>query len=148
MEIYARSLTKSPKIIGDSQLEREMSQSMPPLDPKFIERQKQRLLALRRSADSVAQERRQESAESNSFSGEAHEYEDDAQHLTELELNGQIGQSAEARLAAIDRALEKIAQGTYGYSDLSGKAIELGRLRVIPEAAYTLQEQRRRDGGG
>jgi DnaK suppressor protein len=119
--------------------------TQPLLDSEFIERQKRRLLELRSSLDTAARERRDENAALNAFNGEAHEYEDDAQHLTELELNGQIGQSAESRLAAIDRALEKISQGTYGYSDLSGKSIEIGRLRAIPEAIYTLQEQRQRD---
>jgi DnaK suppressor protein len=114
----------------------------------FIEMQKQRLLARRSDLAETTRKRREEmSADNVASQGEAREYEDDAQHLTELELNGEIGQSIGGQRAQSDRALEKIAQGTYGYSDLSGEPIEVGRLRALPEALYTLQEQRSRDTG-
>ena len=45
------------------------------------------------------------------------------------------------RLAQVDRALEKIAEGTYGLSDASDHAIPRERLEATPEAIYTVAEQ-------
>jgi DnaK suppressor protein len=45
------------------------------------------------------------------------------------------------RLAQIDRALEKIKAGTYGFSDVSGDPIGEERLNAVPEATNTLREQ-------
>ena len=43
-------------------------------------------------------------------------------------------------LANIDRALKKIELGTYGLSDMSGKAIPKERLEASPEAVLTVEE--------
>jgi len=43
------------------------------------------------------------------------EYEDDAQRLTTLELDGNLVARNVQRLAQVDRALEKISEGTYGF---------------------------------
>lgn len=52
------------------------------------------------------------------------------------------------RLANIKRALQKIAEGSYGCSDLSGEPIPLVRLRSTPEAVLTVQEERAREARG
>ena len=57
-------------------------------------------------------------------------------------LTQQFGQELED----VNRALEKIEEGTYGLSDLSGEFIAKGRLEAIPEALYTIEEQQRREG--
>ena len=44
-------------------------------------------------------------------------------------------------LTQIERALEKIDDGSYGRSDLSGKAIPDERLEVQPYAVLTIEEQ-------
>jgi DnaK suppressor protein len=48
-------------------------------------------------------------------------------------------------LSDIERALQKIEDGTYGLSDASGAPIPIARLEAIPEALYTLEEQKIRD---
>jgi DnaK suppressor protein len=73
------------------------------------------------------------------------EYEDDAQRLTTLELNGNLVARNTRRLAQVDRALEKIAEGTYGLSDVSDHPIPTARLEATPEAIYTVEEQAARE---
>jgi DnaK suppressor protein len=49
-------------------------------------------------------------------------------------------------VALIDRALQKIEDGTYGFSDLSGDPIPTERLEAVPDAIYTVAEQEAREG--
>jgi DnaK suppressor protein len=45
----------------------------------------------------------------------------------------------------IDRALLKFDSGTYGVSEESGEPIGFGRLRIIPWARLTVQEEEARE---
>jgi DnaK suppressor protein len=60
----------------------------------------------------------------------------------EAELLGLAGQER-ALLTEIDRALAKVAQGTYGVSELSGRPIPIDRLRAVPWARLTADEEER-----
>jgi len=53
--------------------------------------------------------------------------------------------NAGAILDKIDRALAKIAEGTYGLSDLSGEPIPIERLEAVPYATVTTEEQAREE---
>lgn len=44
--------------------------------------------------------------------------------------------------ARIERALEKLGEGTYGCCDVCGEAIATGRLRVAPESALCIEHAR------
>jgi DnaK suppressor protein len=48
-------------------------------------------------------------------------------------------------LTEIDRALQKIERGTYGVSELSGDPIPIERLRAIPWARLTAEEEELRE---
>jgi DnaK suppressor protein len=48
-------------------------------------------------------------------------------------------------LAEIDRALQKMDAGKYGVSELSGVPIPIGRLRAIPWARLTAEEEELRE---
>lgn len=50
-------------------------------------------------------------------------------------------------LRQIDRALEKMDEGTYGICDLSGEEIPLRRLEVIPYATMTVAAQEKFEKG-
>jgi DnaK suppressor protein len=50
-------------------------------------------------------------------------------------------------LRQIDRALEKIQEGTYGVCDLSGEEIPLKRLEAIPYATMTVRAQEKFEKG-
>jgi DnaK suppressor protein len=115
----------------------------------FLEHQQRRLIALRAELRQAreAQETEEKDIQSES-GGRAREYEEDAQNLAMLELDGNLATRAALRLAHIERALQKIDEGTYGVSDASGKLIPVERLEAVPEAIYTLAEQQAREPAG
>src|SRR5580698_456580 len=116
------------------------------LDPAFLGRQKRRLTELRQQILRVR--RGEESAEASANADtrdQAREYEDDAQKLAALELEGNLEAADDDRLSNIERALQKIADGTYGLSDASGAPIPMERLEAALGARYTLAEQKARD---
>jgi DnaK suppressor protein len=115
------------------------------LDPQFLEKQRRRLIELRRRILAVRQGQESEQASDSEAQGQAREYEDDAQHLAALELQGNLAAADVERMRSIERALQKIGDGTYGLSDGSGAPIPLERLEASPEALYTLEEQKSRD---
>jgi DnaK suppressor protein len=119
------------------------------LDPAFIERQKRGLTKLRQQILRVRRDLEQEQASVKSeLSGQAREFEDEAQKLATLELEESLEAVEDSRLSDIERALQKIDEGTYGLSDASGAPIPIERLEAIPEALYTLEEQKTRDAAG
>jgi DnaK suppressor protein len=121
--------------------------SKPPrFDKAFIARKREQLTKLRAQLLNSTQAAAAEEKIINSASaGQANEYEDDAQRLANLELDGTLVDRDVLRLARIERALKKIEDGTYGYSDESGASIPIERLEAIPEAVNTLSEQEARD---
>jgi DnaK suppressor protein len=119
------------------------------LDAAFIEKQRRNLTDLRTALLSAAQDDEAEEASVNSASaGGPREYEDDAQRLAALELDGNLVVRERERLEQVARALKKIEEGTYGLSDLSGQPIPRERLEAIPEAIFTLAEEKSRESRG
>ena len=119
-----------------------MSKSQKTLDPSFVEAKRRELSALREELKKAAgATETEERIVKDASAQQAHEYEDDAQKLDTLEKEGLLISRSVGRLAQIDRALEKIKAGTYGFSDVSGEPIGEERLNAIPEATITLREQ-------
>jgi DnaK suppressor protein len=111
-----------------------------------LDRQKRRLTQLRQQILAVRRGQEGEEVSANAqTSAQAHEYEDDAQKLAALELEGNLSAAENDRLSNVERALQKIEDGSYGLSDASGAAIPIERLEATPEALYTLAEQKSRD---
>jgi DnaK suppressor protein len=123
-----------------------MAEPTPHLSREFVERQRERLEGLRRQLlgaeqTTLARDRtRQEE-----HGAEVHDLEDSAQEMARQEIAQALHDVDEPRLQAIERALQKIEQGTYGFSDLSGAPIPLERLVSTPEAFLTLDEERRQE---
>ena len=116
------------------------------LDPTFIEQQRQSLLRLRATLLATAGTAESEERQVNEQSeGGPVEYEEDAQRLDTLEREGNLVAREVGRLDQVNRALEKIDQGTYGLSDLSGEPIARERLQALPEALCTLEEEADRE---
>jgi hypothetical protein len=65
--------------------------------------------------------------------------------MAQSEVDEGIDAVEEQRLRAIDRALAKIDEGTYGLSDVSGDPIPRARLEAMPEAVLTVQEEEARE---
>jgi DnaK suppressor protein len=113
------------------------------LDAGFIDKQRGYLIGLRDGLRSVAQSDQADEAniKADNVAG-PREFEDDAQKLAALELDGNLVVRDFERLERVNRALEKIADGTYGLSDVSGRRIPQERLEAVPEAICTLDEEK------
>jgi DnaK suppressor protein len=117
------------------------------LDQAFIEQQRRRLTQLRDELLRATQAGEAEEAQIRSQAlDEAHESEDDAQKLAMLELDGTAVERSIQRLTSIERALQKIKDGTYGLSDATGAPIPRERLEAVPEATHTVSELRNPTG--
>jgi DnaK suppressor protein len=68
------------------------------------------------------------------------EFDDPAQSLTAEGEDDAIAESLRDRLAAIGRAEQRLANGTYGRSVRSGLPIPDARLEADPAAELTVQE--------
>ena len=64
-----------------------------------------------------------------------------ASDLYQDELNAGLEEELREKLAAVERAEERLAAGTYGLSSESGKPIPDERLEVLPTAERTAEEE-------
>jgi DnaK suppressor protein len=117
------------------------------IDKEFVEEQRGRLEELRaeltRLARGLEEDQRDRAEDEEDFT--EHDSGDMSQSLFTREMDATVEQVTERRLASVERALEKIEEGTYGLSDESGEQIPKGRLEAAPEAIYTVEEQQRRE---
>jgi DnaK suppressor protein len=67
--------------------------------------------------------------------------------VTGHDIDQAVHKTAERRLRYVERALQKIAEGTYGLSEISGQRISKARLESVPEAIYTTEEARQIEAG-
>lgn len=111
------------------------------VDAAFIDKQRHALTKLRAELSSAVRDEEAEEAAIKEEGVGAREYEDDAQKIAALELDGALRVRDLERLGRVDRALKKIEEGTYGLSDMSGRPIPRERLEVVPESIYTLAEE-------
>jgi DnaK suppressor protein len=126
-----------------------MNSRSPRFDQAFLERKRRQLMALRKQLQKAADSgEAEETGVKNESAGEAREYEDDAQKLDSLETRGNLVSHDIERLARVERALNKIDAGTYGFSDVSGQPIPDQRLEAMPEAINTVQEQEASERAG
>jgi DnaK suppressor protein len=72
---------------------------------------------------------------------------DTASITFERELGSGLEEGAQQSLDRIDRALARIAEGTYGICERCGEPIGRERLEVRPSATLCIEDQRRVDRG-
>jgi len=116
------------------------------LPPDFIAQQRKRLEALRRQVlggelDANARQR----GFTAEHGDEAEEFEDAAQDMAQAEVRQAQHDVDDQRVADIQRALEKIDEGSYGLSDESGEPIPKARLEARPESVLTVAEEEARE---
>ena len=58
-----------------------------------------------------------------------------------------LGESERKELVEIERALQRIEQGTYGVCEGTGEIIPRPRLEAIPHARYSVEYQRKLEAG-
>lgn len=111
------------------------------LDETFIARQRQRLLALRAQliagGDAAGAE---ENTLQTAAGDEPRDAVDDGDRLEQQANDEALLAHDLDRIAAIDRALEKIQEHTYGLSDGNGEPIGRAHLEAVPEAVFTVDE--------
>jgi DnaK suppressor protein len=66
---------------------------------------------------------------------------DVAPELVETDIDQALARTLRIELDAIERAERRLAEGTYGFSVDSGEPIDDARLRSIPWAERTAEEQ-------
>jgi DnaK suppressor protein len=113
------------------------------LTDTFLARQRGRLEKLRAELTSAGTTAEEHGREENS--DEPRDFGDEGEMLTRRELEDSLHLLAERRLQDVERALGKIAEGTYGLSDKSGAVIPRTRLDKVPEAIYTIEEEAERE---
>ena len=103
---------------------------------------RQRMDALRDVAR-IAQEQGGLDADARSTAGDNAPTEpaELATETVERELDLTIREAAEASLHDVERALQRVENGTYGVCLACGKPIAEGRLEAKPEAEYCVEDQ-------
>lgn len=100
---------------------------------------KQKLLDLRTELSTIESNTEATLAELTQEPGMA-----DSGALEDSQLNNRKLQDKQMHeLAAIEAALDRITQGSYGYCELSKEPIGVDRLDAYPQATYTIAEQER-----
>jgi DnaK suppressor protein len=115
------------------------------LDQEFVDSQKQRLIELR---DELARVRDSLEEDERGLEGGEDEFTetdsgDMSQAIFDREIDATLVEQTERRLEQVNRALEKIEDGSYGICDDTGENIPRGRLEAVPEAIRTVEAQQR-----
>jgi DnaK suppressor protein len=114
-------------------------------DQEFIDDQRQRLIDLRdeltRLRDGLDEDEVELEGGGDDFSET--DSGDMSQSIFDREMDASVGEGIERRLGEVDRALQKIEEGTYGVCDDTGEEIPRGRLEAVPEAIRTVEAQQR-----
>jgi DnaK suppressor protein len=114
------------------------------LDQQFVESQREKLVGLRDELVRIRDGMSADEAELGEAEGDTTlDSGDLSQDMFTREMDASIGEQVERRLREVDRALQKLEEGTYGLSDESGESIPRGRLEAVPEAIRTVEEQQR-----
>lgn len=118
-----------------------------PLKKSEIEEFKEKLLELRAEMTMMVKEASDDvknEAESKGYSQhQADEGTDDFNRMVSLQLSDKELKI----LKQIDRALEKIDEGSYGICDVSEEEIPIKRLEAIPYATMTVASQEKFEKG-
>lgn len=115
------------------------------LDQDFIESQRRRLIDLRDELGAVRggleEDQRDLEGQGNDFTET--DSGDMSQSIFDREMDASVGEQIGRRLGEVERALQKIEEGTYGVCDDTGEEIPKGRLEAVPEAVRTVEAQQR-----
>jgi DnaK suppressor protein len=114
------------------------------LTPEFIERQRNRLVALRRRLLGLEREAEAHGrALQEEYGDRTLDNGEDYSNIREREIVEGLIDVGGKRLRDVERALRKIEEGSYGISDVSGQPIPIPRLEIVPEAIVTVEEAAR-----
>lgn len=115
------------------------------LDQDFLDHQRQRLIDLRDELRGVRDGLNEDQQELEGQGDDFTETDsgDMSQSIFDREMDATVEQQIESRLGDVERALQKIEDGTYGVCVDTGEGIPKGRLEAAPEAIRTVEAQQR-----
>jgi DnaK suppressor protein len=105
---------------------------------------RQRLIAERAEVARLLTDAESAATQDRDAEDEPGDYADAAQPLTAQGMDDALAEGFRDRIAAIDRALKRLDDGTYGLSVRSGVPIPTERLDADPAAELTVEEARHR----
>jgi len=73
---------------------------------------------------------------------------EDGEVIEDEQVDAAVETQLRAELEAVERAEQRLADGTYGFSIDSGEPIPAGRLEAVPWAERTAEEQERFEKSG
>jgi DnaK suppressor protein len=106
------------------------------------EQARKRLLAERAEVTDLLADTEESGWEDREAEQETGDIADPAQSLTAQGMDDAVAESLRDRLAALDRALRRLDDGSYGRSVQSGLPIPDERLDADPAAELTIEEAR------
>lgn len=101
-----------------------------------IEQERERLQSLVRSAGQSAQH----TGESDPVDEEPRDYADQGLQITTEDTELALSENDQVLLDQVERALARLGDGTYGFSEVTGKPIPLERLEILPWATTNVDD--------
>lgn len=118
-----------------------------PLKKNEIAHFKKRLEELRAHVLRAIEGTKKEVTEPDAAKGYSQHSADEGTDDFVKNINLEVTNKEFGLLRQIDRALEKIEDGTYGVCDISGEEIPMKRLEAIPYATMTVKAQEKFEKG-
>ena len=106
-----------------------------------------RLEMLRRQLTNAIRETTQDVKDLDQTKGYSQHQADEGTDDFGRTINLEISNRESLVLRQVERALEKIEEGTYGVCDISGKDIPIKRLEAVPYATMTVEAQEKFEKG-
>lgn len=118
-----------------------------PLKKSEIEHFKNELLTMRGKITNTIKVAKEEVKALDESKGYSQHQADEGTDDFGKTINLEVSNKEFSILKQIDRALQKIEEGTYGICDISGKEIPKARLDAIPYATMTVDAQQKMEKG-
>lgn len=112
-----------------------------PLKKAEIANFKERLIELRSQVMKTIQGTKEAVTQPDAAKGYSQHAADEGTDDFVKNINLEVTNKEFGMIRKIDRALEKIEEGTYGICDITGEEIPLKRLEAIPYACMTVKAQ-------
>jgi len=116
------------------------------LNKKEMEPYRQMLLELKQKL--IKEVLLNQEASNESIDGEVLDLADQASDSYDKDLANSLSETERARLVAVEAALGRVDQGTYGVCEACGNPIPLPRLKVLPFAKLCVQCQQEEERTG
>lgn len=118
-----------------------------PLPQEKVQEFKKRLEQLRRQYSSALKGTKEEVKITDQAAAHSQHQADQGTDDFDIQISIELSEKELKILYSIERALEKIDEGTYGICDVSAEEIPLKRLEAIPYATMTVASQEKFEKG-